>query len=750
MLVRGWSFRSGKDPYRMSASQSNLSAAQYGYDFVVATTQGSINSTMKWFLSELTEPVVTVCYLDGEDGAEVIAFDELLKLADGADPFEVSADADPNKDPALVALYNAGFLCGFRAQLGLPPMSDPDKVPDIVELGSTASSVTYNMLCAEFDVVQLDPGTGRHPKRAWLSVSQEPDVPWIFQSKVDLRLEDVADAAYASLPEAVRQQIKNLSGSAFSIQQLLFDLDNAALATAKPTIIGVTPDSPLADLLDKYFLRMYFAQLQSGGEPVLGCTISQPVSSTATMALTDMNLEVSPFTSVDGQPVRYPTKAQQDLTTLDYLCMSSKLPLPPAVRFTWNWIDEPEETDFHGVVAINRIPFVFMIYNQLLPSVQANCYKPSVRVSLNGWSVPEYSVDAVPTGEPRAYVDPVKTTITGRDLQVLQFSYHGTAHDTAGAGDGLGEASLDTYYDATVYFSANVITIEQNQKFYMQFRKYQTWTRGYPINIKRVDTCTIDVDQFGQLVATMATPVPPENHPSQEYANPAADFFIHVNSAFDSDAKILQGIVGTMLNTLPFTAVQYYVFPGGRTFSYKSAAFSTAGDLTSHILYASPDQMAPVLPLPAGQVAGGDRLNDGQWLANDSYLVSPSGKYTAFLKDDGKFVLTHATDGAPDLNRAYWSATDNHADKKVGNFTGVPCHASMQSDGNFVLYNGKSPLGSGPPYWAASKTALPALGSFAAVMQDDANFVVYRRDPKTNKLSDPLFASGTDYVSRQG
>ena len=41
----------------MSASQSQLSAARYGYDFVVATTQASINATMKQFLSGLTEPL---------------------------------------------------------------------------------------------------------------------------------------------------------------------------------------------------------------------------------------------------------------------------------------------------------------------------------------------------------------------------------------------------------------------------------------------------------------------------------------------------------------------------------------------------------------------------------------------------------------------------------------------------------------------------------------------------------------------
>lgn len=733
----------------MSANQSYLSDPKYGYDFVVATTQGSINSTMKWFLSELTEPVVTVCYLDGEDGLEEISYEELLKLTNGVDPFEVPPDADPNTDPALIALYKAAFLVGFRAQLGLPPMSDPDKVPDIVDLGSSASKVIYNLLCAEFDVVQLDPGTGRHPKVSWLSVSQQPDEPWIFQAQVDLRLEEVHGTAYNELPQAVKDQIKNKSATAFSIQQLLFDLDNAALQSY-PNLNAFASDSAASDVLHKYFMDTYFAQLQADGKPVLGCAVvDHPETDTATMPLTDLNIEVSPFTGVDGKAVSNPTQKQQDLTTLDYLCMSSKYRLPPAVPFGWNWVDEPEEADFHGVVAINRIPFVEMIYDQMLPSVRANCYKPSVTVKLDSGSIPQYYVNVTPGGEPTTTLDPVKTTLAGRDLQVLAFSYNASAHDTAGLNGDLGEATLTTHYDATVYFAANVITIEQNLKFHMEFRKYQSWTRGDPVNIKRVDTCSLDVDQFGQLAATMATPTPAVNQPSQDYANPAADFFIHVNAQFGSAASYLQGMVGTMLNTLPFTTVQYYVFPGGRTFSYKSAGFSATGDLTSHILYADPDQVAPVLPLPAGQVAGGNALRDGQWLANDGYLVSPNGKYAAYLQDDGNFVLLHASNGAPDLSRPYWSVFANATDKVVGKFTGTPCFASMQSDGNFVLYNGKSPLNSGSPYWAISRTALPELGSFAAVIQDDANFVVYRRDPKTGALSSPLWATGTDSVSRQ-
>jgi len=47
----------------MSATQSYLSSPRYGYDFVVATTQTSINATIKEFLSKGTEPEVLVCYV---------------------------------------------------------------------------------------------------------------------------------------------------------------------------------------------------------------------------------------------------------------------------------------------------------------------------------------------------------------------------------------------------------------------------------------------------------------------------------------------------------------------------------------------------------------------------------------------------------------------------------------------------------------------------------------------------------------
>jgi len=178
-------------------------------------------------------------------------------------------------------------------------------------------------------------------------------------------------------------------------------------------------------------------------------------------------------------------------------------------------------------------------------------------------------------------------------------------------------------------------------------------------------------------------------------------------------------------------------------------AFAAIGDLVSYIIYADPDSVPPDMSLLLGQVHGNDRLNDGQWLANDGYLVSDDGRYAAYLQDDGNFVLVHADNGAPNLGQPYWSVFGNATNKIVGKYSGGPCFVTMQSDGNLVLYNGRSPVSPGSPYWATSGTAQPELGTFAAVMQNDANFVVYKRDPKSSKLGGVLFATGTDYISRQ-
>jgi predicted lipoprotein with Yx(FWY)xxD motif len=140
-----------------------------------------------------------------------------------------------------------------------------------------------------------------------------------------------------------------------------------------------------------------------------------------------------------------------------------------------------------------------------------------------------------------------------------------------------------------------------------------------------------------------------------------------------------------------------------------------------------------------------DCLTTNQWLANDTQLVSANGQYAAYLQSDANLVLCHAVDGGADLGRPYWSAFANASGLVCGPHQGAPYYAIMQDDGNFVLYNGKNPENSGPPFWASHTNQ--SKGQFTAIMQDDGNFVVYKGTPAA--LGSPVWASDTWWAPLQ-
>jgi hypothetical protein len=208
---------------------------------------------------------------DNEGNPIRIDYNQLKTNAKGADPFKVPGTADPNTDPNLIKLFNARFMTAFQATIGLPSRVDPTKF-NIVELGVGAASVTYNMVCSDFVIVNLDPGSRFSPQRKWFVASQNPADPWLFSSKVDLRLSTVTPNKYNTLSANMQQSIQNIFGAPFSVQQLLYDLSNTALESV-PTINGVAPGTKTYELLEDYFRDVYFTQLQKNGQPVLSAQV---------------------------------------------------------------------------------------------------------------------------------------------------------------------------------------------------------------------------------------------------------------------------------------------------------------------------------------------------------------------------------------------------------------------------------------------------------------------------------------------
>ena len=565
----------------MSASQSYLSESNYGYDFVVATTQASINATMDEFINGANLPEVTMCYIVDENGnPQIIDYNTLVANAKGTDPFSVpNGETVTSQD--VQNLSDAYFLYAFRAQIGLPQGYAPltpggPSLPDVVTLGGNTASVTYNLMCSEFTVVEAN--YGPRGITSWLNQSQPSGAAWLFTSQVDLRLAGTSD--YSTLPPAVQEAIKNIGGNAFGVQQLLFDLDNAALESV-PVISGVTAGTPLYNCLQSAFLGAYFTTLQTNGQPVLSYSVTQTTPPPTTLTLTDLNMEVNPFVGANGQAVTNPTQQQQDLTTLCYLCAANGNTLPPATPFTWNWIEESDASSFNGVIAINRNTFAKYIESQLYSYVSENCMATSTRVWLSGFLDAKcnwegsFAAGQTPT---------VNYPATGP--MVLEFTYSSSSSDEAGLDGDMGQMSLDSSFDVTVTCSGNTIVVSQHLVLYLRIQSLQSATSGNIFDQTITDTYTLAIGQSGELTS-VKTSVPVDN--SQKLS---ANWFINLFTSLNDLVKNFEnwgaGFVGSNFESIPLTFVQNFYFPGGNTFAFDDVVFSDNQDLVSHITYVQP------------------------------------------------------------------------------------------------------------------------------------------------------------------
>ena len=268
----------------MGYSQSELNNP-YRADFVFAVTQGAVNMTMMDYLGRLPYPEVTCVWVmsTGSDPQpEQIDFKTLLERAKNSNPFNVPDGRIRTKNTDLINLVGARFLGGFQAQLGLPPGLD-DKT-NIVTLGIDTTSVTFNMMCKTFTVVQYTPG-GQYNPGSWMKAEQGSGTPWIFTSKISLDLLKFGGDR-STLPAAVQDPIKslNINPDSFSIQQLLLKLDEATLDSV-PTITGVKSSVSSVHLVAGVFSGAYCATMKANNQPVLAHALTAPADP-ASLALT--------------------------------------------------------------------------------------------------------------------------------------------------------------------------------------------------------------------------------------------------------------------------------------------------------------------------------------------------------------------------------------------------------------------------------------------------------------------------------
>ncbi len=568
----------------MSASQSDLSNPHYGYDIVVATTQSSINATIKEYLSIDQQPVTNIAFIATSESQEYSLGDydtimsEVKKEVSGfTDPFSIPDGTDPSDNQAIKALAKQHFTAAVRLQLGLPEGYAPADIPDYVELPGKNGPVTFNLLCSEFQVVLYNPGTGFFPTPTWTNISQPTDGnAWIYSALVNLDLTNVPNSEWGNLPPAVQKQIKNLSGSAFSIQQLLFDLTNATLSSSTPTLSGVP--GKFKTVLNDIIVTQYFKSAQSKGQPIAGVAVKQEPSS-STLKLTDLNFMVNPYMNSGGTPENNPSQEEKAVATLNYLCAVNDNTLPAANAFTWNWVSTQNAGQFDGIVSVNRHTLANYFAKQVMPYVSPNCFKSSVSVDMDGldvdykWSMTSYQTPTVSVSE------------SGK--QVLSISYSSSSSDQAGLNGDMGKMELKPSYTLTVTFDGDTMTFYQHLKVYLYIRSLQTSASGNIIDKTITDTYTLSVTQDGKLSVSAPTQKTTDTSETPSRSG-FLNFFTDINDLINDVKKWADGFVPTNFSDIPVSVAQNFVFPGGNTFAFKSVSFSDDQDLISEITYEAP------------------------------------------------------------------------------------------------------------------------------------------------------------------
>ena len=561
----------------MSSRQSFLSSPKYGYDIAVGVTQASINATMKQYLDGLPIPEFVICFVEDKEGKPaLIDYDQLKKKANGADPFSIPHEADPATHKEIIKLNEAGFITAFKAQIGLPPGLSPDKIPNIVTLESDTSIITFTLMCAKFTAVELV--LGRRQNK-WINVSQNPQSPLRFTSKIDLRQ---IQADNDKLPPAVKKQKEAFieRGYGFTIQQLFLDLDTAFGATT-PDIVGIDPGSWLRSVLDRYFMSCYMNTLKKKPAPALGYSFSfdqKEETLASTFPITHTAMAVSPFVDGACDKVPKPSPIQQEVSTLNYQCTTNHKKPQQTVPFNWNWVEENEIGDFDGVMAINRNTLANYLHDQLIELVKRNCYDAWVRVWLEGVGC-YYAWKLNPMQTPV-----IKFTQTGPN--VLNFSYDSEGYDKAGSVVTVGKMCLRPNYNVTVTFSNNAITIKQRLVIWLEIGCIGQTADGNVIDRTITDTYNLTIES-NRLLAKQTTTT--EDHSTMGSVGKFFNFFTGVDDLVNNVGNWLQNFTQSELTSMPLSVVQDFIFPGGNAFAFKKVMFSDNQDLLSHITYLAPE-----------------------------------------------------------------------------------------------------------------------------------------------------------------
>jgi hypothetical protein len=281
--------------------------------------------------------------------------------------------------------------------------------------------------------------------------------------------------------------------------------------------------------------------------------------------------------------------------------MSKNAPMPAAVPFVWNWVDQSEQADFDGVMAIRRDVFVDYLKSLVNDDLAASGLNIETYVELHHSGETYYwTYGFRPSGNPLAFqVQPVGQS-AGSDgfTSVLTLSFGNTSHDDSEASSHATSIHGDYNYSLTgdVSIKDDMVRVTLNAVIYVQFNVHQFGDRTSIVDGNALNHWT---QTTYQLASTTGDRV--KFNPTNAYWELGGPLGYGEVGLVDTSSLpgVISGNSGKLAAIVRNALSVYdtrmdemvngshsWNFPGGTTFAYKRLGFSQYQDLLAHITYA--------------------------------------------------------------------------------------------------------------------------------------------------------------------
>ncbi|GFF98657.1 gamma-glutamyltranspeptidase periplasmic precursor [Aspergillus udagawae] len=561
------------------AAESHLSAQKYGYDFVASTSQKSIAAHMLRSMTKVD--VAGAWYFFSSNSGEryhVCGQEEALKKTHGVDPLDPAQcpGTMPTDDSKYLTLYNAGFAFACDFTLGLPLGMTGDKLPQpCIILCEETDKIVLSVFFSEVTIVQARNDSGG---KLWARSSQQRGTPWYITIKLNIAQEPLPsikdDPYFKRHPDAaeeIQNRVRQGGNLTPAFRQVVLNWNNSQVIGAESQ---GTPDGTVGNV--RSALSYAAGKLDGAGLAPL-CVLA---------AKSNLSEGIPLITSCDWRVTPYPGDA--GVSTLDILCMidGHSLPGRPHPDFDWHWMQPGDiEQKIHGVSSINGTVIANIIRTECWDKI-AKTFCAVFKCDLNDYpTMAILSSDPVP-GE--AVVQPLPSP--GVLLRVEYATQDDASHGSA-------KLEVDYLYTLEVTCSpksSTVLTVSQDVKALLTFT-YDSHASISKITAWNEDSYALSVNSKGDL-DTEWIPGRPES--------PKLDFVPHGSWPYDFKAAaeacatvffqdtFKPKIGDRVLDVLPLSKLNNFVFPGGQVYSFKNPSVSKYSDLLCGLTYRPPKPLS--------------------------------------------------------------------------------------------------------------------------------------------------------------